>query len=134
VSIYSTSGNLRLIRWGGDVVEDAGNFATAGEGWCRVRIQARGRDEGDVREAADPVEEHFLSVWPAPPQSDVVHIADDAFARTRYGSTRLPAPPIQLGPVRDSDHEFGGSPALSRPVLIGHQSWHVAISLTGNGP
>lgn len=31
VSICSTSGVLRLFRWGGDVVEDAGNFATAGQ-------------------------------------------------------------------------------------------------------
>ena len=29
VSIYSTSGNLRLFRWGGDVEEEAGNFATS---------------------------------------------------------------------------------------------------------
>src|SRR5690349_13544979 len=33
VSIYSTSGNLRLFRWGGDIEEEARNFATAGQAW-----------------------------------------------------------------------------------------------------
>ncbi|MFI2367550.1 hypothetical protein [Streptomyces sp. NPDC018833] len=76
-------------------VDDAGNFATAGEGWYRVRVQARGRDEGNAQEGDDLVEEHLLSVWPAPPQPDVVHIADDTFARSHYDPTRPPAHAIQ---------------------------------------
>ncbi|MFF3410522.1 hypothetical protein ACFYW8_30820 [Streptomyces sp. NPDC002742] len=95
VSIYSTSGNLRLFQWGGDVQEGAGNFATVGEGWYRVRVLARGRDEGEGNEGDDPVEEHSLSVWPAPPEPDVVHRADDAFARTHHDPARPPAEPVQ---------------------------------------
>ncbi|MFD7002286.1 hypothetical protein ACFWA5_40080 [Streptomyces mirabilis] len=95
VSIRSTSGALRLFRWGGDVVEDAGNFATAGAGWYRVRVQARGRDEGDEHEGDAPVEEHFMTVWPAPPQPDAVHTANDAFARAHYDPTRPPGQPVQ---------------------------------------
>ncbi|MFF3584400.1 hypothetical protein [Streptomyces mirabilis] len=95
VSICSTSGVLRLFRWGGDVVEDAGNFATAGAGWYRVRVQARGRDEGDAHEGDAPVEEHFMSVWSAPPQPDAVHTANDAFARAHHDPARPPGQPIQ---------------------------------------
>ncbi|MFF3611674.1 hypothetical protein [Streptomyces sp. NPDC002580] len=94
VSICSTSGHLRLFRWGGDVEDAAGNFATAGAGWYRVRVQARGRDEGDAHEGDTPVEEHFLSVWPAPPRPDAVLRADDAFAREHYDPTRPPGRPI----------------------------------------
>ncbi|WP_432078590.1 hypothetical protein [Streptomyces sp. YPW6] len=95
VSIYSTSGELYLFRWGGDAEPDAGNFATTGEGWYRVRVQARGRGEGERHRGDDPVEEHSLSVWPAPPQPDVVHRADDAFARAHHDPARPPAEPIE---------------------------------------
>ncbi|MBK3576661.1 hypothetical protein JHN63_23205 [Streptomyces sp. MBT65] len=95
VSIYSTSGSLWLFRWGGDVEEDAGNFATAGAGWYRVRVQARGRDEGAGHAEDTPVEEHTLSVWPAPPAPDTVHRANDAFARAHYDPTRAPGQPVQ---------------------------------------
>lgn len=95
VSICSTSGSLRLFRWGVDVEEDAGNFATAGAGWYRVRVQTRGRDEGDGYAGDTPVEEHFLSVWPAPPEPDTVHRANDTLARTYYDPTRPPGQPVQ---------------------------------------
>lgn len=95
VSICSTSGVLRLFQWGGDVQGDAGNFATCGAGWYRVRVQARGRDEGDAQQGDTPVEEHFLSVWPAPPEPDTVHRANDTFARTHYDPTRPTGRPVQ---------------------------------------
>ncbi|MFI1026933.1 hypothetical protein [Streptomyces sp. NPDC020951] len=102
VSICSTSGALWLFRWGGDVEAEAGNFATAGAGWYRIRARARGRDAG-ARPSEDPsedpgdepVEEHFLSVWPAPSEPDVVHRADDAFARAHYDPARPPGLPIE---------------------------------------
>ncbi|MEU7579856.1 hypothetical protein AB0B50_19895 [Streptomyces sp. NPDC041068] len=47
VSIDSTSGSLWLTKWGGSAAFDAGNFATAGPGWYRVRVQPRGRDAGE---------------------------------------------------------------------------------------
>lgn len=73
---------------------DAGNFATAGAGWYRVRVRARGRDAGEVRAGDESVEEHFVSVWPGPPRPDVVHRADDAFARAHYDPGRLPGLPV----------------------------------------
>ncbi|MCX4825516.1 hypothetical protein OG883_37825 [Streptomyces sp. NBC_01142] len=112
VSIYSTSGVMRLERWGGDSVEEAGNFASAGPGWYRVRVQTRGRDEGDAHEGDESSEEHFLSVWPAPPEPDVVHRAADAFAGAHYDPARPPGRPIHPDdPVAFADHsEYGGTP------------------------
>ncbi|MGA5063969.1 hypothetical protein ACPB9E_09355 [Streptomyces exfoliatus] len=96
VSICSTSGVLRLFRWAGDAEESAGNFATAGAGWYRVRVQVRGRDEGHAHEGDAPSpEEHVLSVWPAPPQPDTVHRADDTIARTHYDPRRPPGLPVR---------------------------------------
>ncbi|MFK8910486.1 hypothetical protein [Streptomyces sp. YS-3] len=94
VSIYSSSGTLWLFQWGGDVVEEAGDFATAGPGWYRVRVQARGRDAGEAIQGEDVVEEHALTVWPAPPQPDVVHRATDAFARRHFDPARPPGLPV----------------------------------------
>ncbi|MEV0096479.1 hypothetical protein [Streptomyces sp. NPDC050738] len=90
VSVFSSSGMLRLFQWGGEVVDEAGNFATAGPGWYRVRAHTRGRDSGD----ADGAEEHLLISWPAPPQADVVHRADDTFARSHYDPQRPAGLPV----------------------------------------
>ncbi|MFD7714153.1 hypothetical protein [Streptomyces sp. NPDC059786] len=94
VSIYSSSGRLRLFQWGGDVVDEAGDFATAGPGWYRVRVQARGRDAGRSGAGEDAVEEHSLTTWPAPPEPDVVHRADDDFAREHFNPERSPGLPV----------------------------------------
>jgi hypothetical protein len=94
VSIYSSSGTLRLAQWGGDMVNEAGNFATAGPGWYRVRVQARGRDEGDADTGDSAIEEHLLIVWPAPAEPDAVHRANDSFARAQYDPRRPPGQPI----------------------------------------
>lgn len=68
---YDDADTVSRIFWGGDVEEGEGHG-------------------GDT-----PVEEHFLSVWPAPPHPDTVHCANDAFARTHYGPVRAPGQPIQ---------------------------------------
>ncbi|MFI1397244.1 hypothetical protein [Streptomyces sp. NPDC020681] len=127
VSICSTSGALWLAQWGGDVVPDAGNFAISGAGWYRVRVQTRGRDAGrgpeasDVPDAPASVEEHCLTIWPAPPAPDLVHRAADAIARACYDPTDPPALPI------DPDdptavlipHEYADEPVdLREPVKL----------------
>jgi hypothetical protein len=102
VSVCSTSGGLWLADGDGDVLEEAGNFAMAGTGWYRVRVQARGRDEGEAAEGeaaaeGSAVETHFLSVWPSPPEPDVVHRANDTFGRAHYDPRRPPALPVEPG-------------------------------------
>lgn len=52
------------------------DFTHAQPGPYRVRVHARGRDDGDrldVQDEDDPVEEHYLLVWPAPPSPSHVH-------------------------------------------------------------
>jgi hypothetical protein len=104
VSVLSTSGDLALVQWGGDWVQEAGNFATMGPGWYRVRVQTRGRDDGNdgAGEEDSVVEEHYVAVWPAPPQPDRVHRATDAFARAHYDPQRPPGQPITLEDAPDS--------------------------------
>ncbi|MFI5754404.1 hypothetical protein [Streptomyces sp. NPDC051569] len=94
VSLYSSSGALWLTAWGGDVMDEAGNFAMAGPGWYRVRVRARGRDHGEAGTEDAVVEEHFLSVWAAPAEPDVVHRAGDGFARAHYDPRRPPGLPV----------------------------------------
>jgi len=80
VSLCSTSGELWLEQWGGDVVRDAGNLAHAGPGWYRIRVQTIGRDRGHADDTAFAwVEEHHLTIWPAPPEPDLVHRITDEF-------------------------------------------------------
>ena len=95
VSVCSTSGTLWLTEPEGDVVEEAGNFAIAGPGWYRVRVQVRGRDNGGTASDNGSAEEHLLSIWPAPAEPDVVHRAEDGFARAHYDKSRPPGLPVQ---------------------------------------
>jgi hypothetical protein len=93
VSICSTSGALWLAERDGELIEEAGNFAMAGPGWYRVRVQVRGRGVGDP--AVGSVEEHLLSVWPGPAEPDRVHLANDGLARVHYDPRRPPGLPVQ---------------------------------------
>ncbi|MFI0790923.1 hypothetical protein ACH4Q6_35710 [Streptomyces lydicus] len=47
----------------------------------RVRVHARGRDQGQdlLIVEDDPVEEHLILVWPAPPTPETVHKLSDAY-------------------------------------------------------
>ncbi|WP_331721114.1 hypothetical protein [Streptomyces sp. NBC_00454] len=95
VSIYSTSGKLWLNDGEGEMHPTAGNLAHAGPGWYRVRAHARGRDLGHAQDTPDTwVEEHLVSVWPAPPQPDVVHRITDEFGLAHYDPQRPPSAPI----------------------------------------
>ncbi|MFF4342075.1 hypothetical protein ACFY00_19330 [Kitasatospora sp. NPDC001540] len=91
LSLHS-SGELRLRAWDGVDVDGPGNLAHAGPGWYRVRVQTRGRDRGrEADTAARPVEEHRLTLWPAPPAPDAVLRVGDLTGR-RHHDPRRPAP------------------------------------------
>lgn len=61
---------------------DLPNFPEPGP--YRVRVHARGRDQGqDLLIVEDnPVEEHLILVWPAPPTPEAVHKLTDAYGAT----------------------------------------------------
>ncbi|MBQ1124283.1 hypothetical protein [Streptomyces sp. B15] len=72
----------------GDEDEDAEasrlpDFTFAQPGPFRVRVHARGRDEGDrlqiVEEDEEPVEEHYILVWSAPVGPSVAHKWTDTY-------------------------------------------------------
>jgi hypothetical protein len=70
----------------------------AGAGSYRVRVHARGQDDGAAADVVSgvPVEEHLIQVWPAPPAPEAVHktVGDE-------GEPEVPAGPWD-GPT-DSD-------------------------------
>ncbi|MFD8982447.1 hypothetical protein [Streptomyces sp. NPDC059564] len=95
VSIYSTSGKLWLNDGEGETRSAAGNLAHTGPGWYRVRAHARGRDRGEAEGIPDAwVEEHLMSIWPAPAQHDLVHRVTDAFGTAYHDPERPPSAPI----------------------------------------
>jgi hypothetical protein len=95
VSICSVSGELGLEGWGGEAQRDAGNLAHTGPGWYRIRVETRGRDRGRERNSVRAwVEEHRLTIWPAPPEPDRVHRIEDALGQHRYDPQRSPLEPI----------------------------------------
>jgi hypothetical protein len=59
-------------------------LSAAGPGWYRVRVHARGRDAAarDHRDDdSDPLEEHLIQVWPAPPGPEIAHKLTDEYGR-----------------------------------------------------
>lgn len=102
LSLYSVTGELGVQPWGGQAADEAvrGNLAAAGAGWYRVRVETRGRDTGRALNVANPwVEEHRLTLWPAPPAPDHVHRVTDEVGKATYDPTR-PADPRSPGPLR----------------------------------
>lgn len=69
-SFVSTTGSALVTSWEDGEAEDLPDLATSGPGSYRVRVHARGRDEGRAKDSLgpddDPVEAYLLQVWPAP--------------------------------------------------------------------
>jgi len=64
-----------------DELDKLPEFTAVGPGPYRVRVHARGRDEGNraLRVSGEPVEEHLIVMWRAPYSPEVVHKATDAY-------------------------------------------------------
>ncbi|MFC8495642.1 hypothetical protein ACFUJU_33570 [Streptomyces sp. NPDC057235] len=94
VSMHASK-DLGLQAWGGEESPNAGNIAHAGPGWYRVLIQTRGRDQGKALNTANEwVEEHYLTIWPAAPEAEVVHWINDRVGLGSYSPEREPQLPI----------------------------------------
>ncbi|WP_411082307.1 hypothetical protein [Streptomyces sp. cmx-18-6] len=69
-SFISSTGSASVTSWGDGEVEDLPDLVTNGPGSHRLRVHARGRDEGRARDCLgpndDPVEAYLIQVWPAP--------------------------------------------------------------------
>src|SRR6185369_13850967 len=75
ISHHSNTGRT----WLGDLdtggPPELGDLTPGGAGWYRVRLRARGRDAARAAgtaclDADPPIEEHAVSIWPAPPAPD----------------------------------------------------------------
>ncbi|MEU5201160.1 hypothetical protein AB0G86_45190 [Streptomyces scabiei] len=102
VSHHSEKGIMFPLLWAGDTLREAGNLARKGPGWYRIRIHTRGRDEGRqlsaVPELPDyPVEEHLITIWPAPPKNEKVHKIEDQYGLKSWDPSRSAAPPVYPG-------------------------------------
>lgn len=89
VSHVSVVGDTRLYAWGGAPTPDLPSLSHAGPGEYRLRFHARHRDDPRNASPFTTVEEHEITVWPAPAGPTVVHKATDAFGaglRSYYGN------------------------------------------------
>ncbi|WP_329492678.1 hypothetical protein [Kitasatospora herbaricolor] len=120
LSLYSLTGELGVQPWGGEAADDAvrRNLAVAGAGWYRVRVETRGRDKGHALNVADPwVEEHRLTLWPAPPTPDHVYRVTDEVGKATYDPTRPADPPIHP-PAPSADEPLLRAWARSEGIAI----------------
>jgi hypothetical protein len=79
-----------------DSAEEARTVPALPPGTYRVRVHARGRDQGNaVRNVWDtPVEEHLIITWPSPTHPETLHKLTDQYgAETRNRSAIRTAPP-----------------------------------------
>ncbi|KUM96180.1 hypothetical protein AQI95_42670 [Streptomyces yokosukanensis] len=83
VSIHFETDEADLESMGGAIEEEPQEMplSAAGPGWYRLRVHARGRDEGaeaiDIDIDADPVEEYLIQSWPTPQAPEIRHKTTD---------------------------------------------------------
>lgn len=81
VPYTATTDEALIAELDADPRADLPNLITAGPSTYRLRISVRGRDAGreldHLKRDEDPVEEHRVQAWPAPPLAETVHKATD---------------------------------------------------------
>ncbi|WP_269856980.1 hypothetical protein [Streptomyces sp. RPT161] len=84
VSIHFDTDEADLESLGGAIEDEPEEMpiSAAGPGWYRLRVYARGRDQGaeaiDLDIDDDPVEEYLIQSWPAPQAPETHHKMTDA--------------------------------------------------------
>jgi hypothetical protein len=98
VSLTTSANGTGLgIISGGQGPGKLSGLTPAGPGSHRLRLHARGRDNGASRDVVTgkPVEEHLIQIWPGPAAPQAVHKTTDEYGRlmragTPAGSSRYP--------------------------------------------
>jgi hypothetical protein len=73
-SFTAPNGQAMIEEAGGPAHQELPNLTPAGPGAYRLRLHVRGRDQGWEEDTPEePVEEHLLAIWPAPPAPEVIH-------------------------------------------------------------
>ncbi|MEU1630644.1 hypothetical protein ABZ746_36265 [Streptomyces sp. NPDC020096] len=84
VSSHFDTNEADLESLGGAIEDELEEMpiSAAGPGWYRLRIHARGRDQGaeaiDLDINDDPVEDYLIQSWPAPQAPEIHHKLTDA--------------------------------------------------------
>jgi hypothetical protein len=74
ISFTAPNGQTTIQEWGGQVPQELPNLTPGGPGSYRLRLHVRGRDRGREQVSPEePVEQHLLAIWPAPPAPNVIH-------------------------------------------------------------
>jgi hypothetical protein len=83
VPFTSTTGQVWLVEWGGPARTDLGNLTPAGPGSYRLRAHARGRDQAATLHVPpeQPLDEHLILSWPAPPSPEHTHKLTDQYGQ-----------------------------------------------------
>jgi hypothetical protein len=103
-----------------DSAEEARTVPTLPPGTYRVRVHARGRDQGNaVRNVRDtPIEEHLIITWPSPMRPETLHkLTDQCGVEIRKRPTIRTAPPDTTSaqtPARLSPSALAPSPRSAR--------------------
>ncbi|MGK5684870.1 hypothetical protein [Actinoplanes sp. URMC 104] len=120
-SVHAPQGQLRVCPLEGDL-PDLPLLSTAGPGWYRVRVHARGRDNHFDAVTEESGEQYTVQVWPQPPQPHLIVRASD---HCGYGlrlsalDAPQPAPGRQPPPQPIQDRD-----AQMRAALLAHQPDH----------
>ncbi|MGW7003667.1 hypothetical protein ACWGCW_12760 [Streptomyces sp. NPDC054933] len=83
VSVHFDTDEADLESLGGAVEDEPEEMpvSAAGPGWYRLRVHARGRDQGaetiDLDIDDDPVEDYLIQSWPAPQAPEIHHKMTD---------------------------------------------------------
>lgn len=104
VSVHTSHGRLRVDAFEEGAVASLPLLSTAGPGWYRLRVHARGRNIAPDRVQLDAVEDYHLSIWQAPHQTTTILRASD---RIRHSlQAELPPPDAQPRPPAPEQPAF----------------------------
>jgi hypothetical protein len=122
VSFIAPNGQAVIEEGEGPVHQELPNLTPAGPGSYRLRLHVRGRDRGWQEDTPEePVEEHLLAIWPAPPAPHAIHklTSQQGQARAAQGAQTPEAlPTVEPG--------FEPPPAAAPP-------WHPLVTTATAG-
>ncbi|MET7297311.1 hypothetical protein ABZS79_35410 [Streptomyces griseoloalbus] len=99
-SVQSISGDMRVVALM-DTCPELPVLTPFGPADYRIRVHARGRDQGPDAHVTEPVEDYLLQVWPGRREPDLVHRQNDRYGQISrdavQGQPEQAAPPAPPG-------------------------------------
>ncbi|MFE0422074.1 hypothetical protein [Streptomyces sp. NPDC058953] len=100
-NIHSRCGNLRVDSFQEGHPAGLPLLSTAGPGWYRIRVYARGRATAPGAVRNEPTEHYLLRIWPAPPSPSTILRKSTSIGRWHDKLTA--AAPESVGPAMVPD-------------------------------